>query len=149
MINLDKIKINKMMLSDLDEIKDFLIKDFDDFWNYQIFKEEITNNNSNYFILRYDNEIICISGYKKILDEADLMNIITKKDKRNLGFAKILLKEIINICRRENLKTITLEVNEKNLPAISLYKYFNFKEIGLRKKYYNNQDNAILMTLYL
>ena len=41
-----------------------------------------------------------------------------------------------------------LEVNENNIPAIKLYEKFNFQKVGLRKKYYNNIDNAILMTLY-
>ena len=42
---------------------------------------------------------------------------------------------------------ITLEVNENNQYAIKLYKKFNFKEIGQRKKYYNGKDTAIIMEL--
>ena len=74
------------------------------------------------------------------------MNIITKKTKRNLGFAKILLKELIDLSKNNNCKTITLEVNENNKYAICLYESYGFKQIGLRKKYYNNTDNAILMS---
>ena len=147
MIDLNKITISKMTLNDLEQIKDILTLNFDDFWNYQIFKEEIANNNSNYLKLCYEDEIICLAGYKKILDEADIMNIITKKNNRHQGFAKILLENIINECKKENLKTITLEVNENNIPAIKLYESFNFKQVGLRKNYYNNTQNAILMTL--
>ena len=44
---------------------------------------------------------------------------------------------------------MNLEVNENNTSAIALYKKYNFKQVGLRKKYYNNTDNAILMSLYL
>ena len=39
--------------------------------------------------------------------------------------------------------------NENNTSAIALYKKYDFKQVGLRKKYYNNTDNAILMSLYL
>lgn len=49
---------------------------------------------------------------------------------------------------KELSTSITLEVNENNLPAIHLYEKFNFKRLGLRKKYYNNTDNAVIMTLY-
>ena len=38
-------------------------------------------------------------------------------------------------------------MNVNNIPAISLYKKFGFKEVGIRKKYYNNLDNAIIMNL--
>ena len=135
-----------MRLSDLEEIKDNLQTDFDDFWNFEIFKEELVNNNSSYLVLRYNNEIVCFGGIKVILDEANVMDIVTKKDKRNQGFARFVLNELINISKEKNCTSITLEVNENNKPAIHLYELFNFKEVGRRKNYYKNGDTAILMT---
>lgn len=146
MIDITKIEISTMMLNDLEQIKENLQTDFDDFWNFEIFKEELTNNNSMYLVLRYENEIVSFGGVKIILDEADIMNIVTKKDKRNQGFAKFLLNELITIAEEQNCKTITLEVDENNLPAIKLYKDFEFKEVGKRKNYYKNGNTAILMT---
>ena len=146
MIDNTKITINLMTLSDLEEIKDVLQTDFDDFWNFEIFKEELVNTNSSYLVLRYDNEIVCFGGIKIILDEANVMDIVTKKEKRNNGFAKILLNELINMSQNKDCTSITLEVRENNLPAIHLYKLFNFEEVGRRKKYYKNGDTAILMT---
>ena len=146
MIDITKIEISTMMLNDLEQIKNNLQTDFDDFWNFEIFKEELANTNSMYLVLKYENEIVSFGGIKFILDEADIMNIVTKKDKRNQGFAKFLLNELITMAKEQNCKTITLEVNENNLPAIKLYKDFKFKEIGKRKNYYKNGDTAILMT---
>ena len=146
MIDITKIEISTMMLNDLEQIKKNLQTDFDDFWNFEIFKEELANNNSMYLVLRYENEIVSFGGIKIILDEADIMNIVTKKDKRNQGFAKFLLNELITIAEEQNCKTITLEVDENNLPAINLYKDFDFKEVGKRKNYYKNGNTAILMT---
>lgn len=146
MIDITKIEISTMMLNDLEQIKKNLQTDFDDFWNFEIFKEELANNNSMYLVLRYENEIVSFGGIKIILDEADIMNIVTKKNKRNQGFAKFLLNELITIAKEENCKTITLEVDENNLPAIKLYKDFEFKEVGKRKNYYKNGNTAILMT---
>ena len=77
------------------------------------------------------------------------MNIVTKKDKRKLGIGSLLLEKLIDISKSRNLASITLEVNEKNIPAINLYKKYNFQQVGVRKKYYDNTDTAILMTLYL
>ena len=146
MIDITKIKISTMMLNDFEQIKENLQTDFDGFWNFEIFKEELANNNSMYLVLRYENEIVSFGGIKIILDEADIMNIVTKKDKRNQGFAKFLLNELITIAEEQNCKTITLEVDENNLPAINLYKDFDFKEVGKRKNYYKNGNTAILMT---
>ena len=47
-----------------------------------------------------------------------------------------------------NLKTFTLEVNVENTPAIKLYEKFGFKNLGIRKKYYNNTTDAYIMTKY-
>ena len=148
-MDITRIEMYTMKLADLDEIKEVLYNDFDDFWNYQIFKEELVNNNSSYLVLRYDNKIVGYGGIKIILDEAELMNIVTKKDKRNIGFARLILNELIEISKEHNCSKLNLEVNEKNSAAIHLYELFDFKQVGLRKQYYNGKDNAILMTLDL
>lgn len=141
--------LSKMELSDLDELRENLYYDFDDFWNYQIFKEELVNNNSSYLVLRFNNNIVAYGGIKIILDEAELMNIVTKKNSRNSGNAKLLLRELIKIARDNNCIKLNLEVNENNLPAIHLYESFNFEKVGFRRHYYNGTENAILMTLKL
>lgn len=46
-----------MTVSDLELIKDFLISDFDDFWNYNVFKSELLNPNSEYIVARIDDNI--------------------------------------------------------------------------------------------
>ena len=77
------------------------------------------------------------------------MNIVTRIDKRNSGFASKLLDYIIKYCKTTPFTSITLEVNEFNTYAIQLYEKFNFKKIGLRKNYYKQNENAIIMTLNL
>ena len=145
-----EIQINNMNLNDLESICSNLEKDFDDFWNYNILKNEIQNPNSIYFVVKdKNNNILGFAGILKILDEADITNIVVKKDYRNKGIGTMLLKHLILEAKKQNLLTITLEVNEKNKNAILLYKKFKFEELGIRKKYYNNTDNAIIMTLNL
>jgi ribosomal-protein-alanine acetyltransferase len=145
-----EIQINNMNLNDLESICSNLEKDFDDFWNYNILKNELQNPNSIYFVVKdKNNNILGFAGILKILDEADITNIVVKKDYRNKGIGTMLLKHLILEAKKQNLLTITLEVNEKNKNAILLYKKFKFEELGIRKKYYNNTDNAIIMTLNL
>ena len=84
---------------------------------------------------------------KNILDTAEIMNIVTKKSFRNMGTGKQMLEYLINMCKNSNIKTLNLEVNSTNTIAITLYKKNNFKEVGLRKKYYDNTYDAIIMSL--
>lgn len=145
---MENILINKMTNEDLEKIKENLSKDFDNFWDYEILKEELNSRTSKYIVAKKSNNIIVgFAGIKIILDEAEIMNIVTKKEERHQGIGKLLLNEIIKISKENNIYLINLEVNAKNTIAINLYKKYNFKEVGLRKKYYNGQDDAILMTL--
>ncbi|MBR3673428.1 MAG: ribosomal protein S18-alanine N-acetyltransferase [Clostridia bacterium] len=143
------IQISKMTLDDFYQIKDVLISDFDDFWNVNTLEQELTNENSNYLVAKIENQIVGFAGIKSVLDEADIMNIVTKKDKRNLGIGSALLEKLLNVAKEKEIKKITLEVNESNISAIHLYKNFGFKEISIRENYYNKTDNALIMQLSL
>ena len=140
------LEIYNMTFLDLNLIKDNLIKDFDDFWTYNILKDELLSENSIYFCVKNNDEIVGFAGIKIILDEADIMNIVIKKSFRNLGIGSMLLKFLVNKAKELNIHHINLEVNSSNLIAIHLYEKFGFKNVGIRNKYYNN-DSAILMRL--
>lgn len=141
--------IDKMKISDFELIKNNLKSDFDDFWNENILKQELLNENHIFLVVKdtISDEILGFAGIEIVLDEAELMNIVIRKNKRGLGIGKSLMEKIINIAKENNIKILKLEVNEKNLIAINLYKSFGFKQTGIREKYYNNHDSAILMDL--
>lgn len=143
----EKIKILPMTEADIEEISPNFQTEFDEFWNINNLKNDFQNPNSTYFVAKLDNEIVGFAGFLNICDEANIMNIVTKINKRHLGIGSKLLSQLITSAHEQNCKSITLEVNEHNAPAIHLYEKFNFKRIGLRKKYYNNKDNAIIMSI--
>ena len=133
-----------MNMSDLEEIKDILVSDFDDFWTYSILKDELNCSSSHYIVAKLNNEIVGFGGIKVVLDSADIMNIVVKKNFRNLGIGTSILNEIVALCLSLNLSSITLEVRKDNEYAISLYKNFGFETLGVRKKYYNGVDGFIM-----
>lgn len=139
-----QITIEKMSLSHLDQIN---LADFDDFWSYNILKDELLSTFSYYIIAKCEDIITGFAGIKFLLDEAHITNIVTKKDMRNLGIGSKLLENLIEKAK-ENCSLITLEVNEKNASAIALYKKYGFETLGTRKKYYDNKFDAYIMTKY-
>ena len=136
-----------MDLNDLNIISSILQSDFDDFWNENILKSELENKNSYYIVAKKNDNIVGFGGLWKSIDDIHITNIVTKKNLRNNGIGQTILTELINQAKSFGYNIITLEVNETNFPAISLYKKFGFKEVGIRKKYYNNTDNAVIMNL--
>ena len=123
--------ISEMNLQDLENIKDCLLTDFDNFWSYNILKQELENGKSKYFVAKQENEIVGFAGILLIIDQVNIMNIVVKKDKRNFGIGSLLLEEIIRYSKIHNATSITLEVNEKNIAAIKLYKKYGFNNISI------------------
>lgn len=138
------IQIDIMTQQDLHQISDTLLSNFDEFWNYDILKEELNVENSRYLVAKFNQEIVGFAGIKIMLDEADIMNIVVRKDFRNQGIGNILLQNLIDLSKKQQITSISLEVMEENYPAIHLYKNFGFVAVGIRKKYYQDKNGIIM-----
>ncbi|MCI8545689.1 MAG: ribosomal protein S18-alanine N-acetyltransferase [Clostridia bacterium] len=122
------------------------LKEYDEFWNEKILIDEFQNENSEYFVLIDDGKILGFAGLWFNIDEAHIMNIAVKKEYRKNGFGTKLLEFLIVKAKEKNKICITLEVSDNNFSAILLYEKFNFEKIGTRKKYYNAENDALIMT---
>lgn len=142
------MEISTMILDDLEQMKDTLYSDFDNFWSYNVLKQELENKNTTYVVAKENSQIVGFAGISVCFDEATLNNIVVKKSCRGRGIGGELLETLIELCADLNMKSLTLEVNSLNTPAINLYEKFGFKNLGIRKKYYNNSQDAIIMTKY-
>lgn len=141
--------IDKMTLSDLAEIANNLTSAFDEFWNSSILESEIKNPFSQYIIAKINKEIVGFAGVIDTVDQLEITNIVVRKDFRKKGIGNELLTELIKLAKENDKEKITLEVNNTNLAAIKLYEKNGFKNVGFRKKYYNNTYDANIMTLKL
>ena len=137
-----------MTLEDLEQMKDTLYSDFDNFWSYNVLKQELENKNTTYIVAKENDEVVGFAGLSTCLDEATLNNIVVKKSHRNRGIGGELLEALIELCGELSIRTFTLEVDTENEPAIHLYEKFGFKNLVIRKKYYNNTRDAFIMTKY-
>ena len=108
-------------------------------------KHELSNNSfTQIFTYTENDKIIAFIMYDLIYERCELTQIEVLEDYRNRHIASDLLTYMIEDCLNNNIENITLEVKITNLPAINLYKKFGFKEVAIRKGYYQGID-AILM----
>lgn len=122
-------------------------KCFDEPWTKGMFLGDIKNENTVYFAAIENDEVIAYAGMWITVDEGQITNVAVHPNYRRHGIAKYLLSCLYDVCRKNKLVFITLEVRESNISAVSLYKNEGFKTVGLRKNYYKNPtENAILMT---
>lgn len=137
-------QIRKMNKDDLEEISKNLVM-YDEFWNKKILESEFKNEQSEYFVLIDYSQIIAFAGILVGVDSCEIMNIAVNKEFRRTGYGSKMLKYLIKRTKELGKPELLLEVNEKNIPAIELYKKFGFSIDGYRKNYYNGEDDAILM----
>lgn len=142
----DDISILEMSYTDLENIK-LNYSMFPNIWEYDVLQDDY--NDSKYIVIKQNEEIYGFAGFRTIFEEMEIMNIVTKVDKRNQGFASNMLSYILRYAHNHEMEKINLEVNENNLPAIKLYKTYGFQVVGKRNKYYKDGGNAILMTYFV
>ena len=92
-----------------------------------------------------NGEIIGYYGFYAIMPEGHIANIavVEKHRGKNLGFA--LLSHLIQMGDEREITDYTLEVRAGNVPALNLYKRLGFQQEGLRKKYYGDGEDAVIM----
>ena len=110
-----------------------------------LFIEELYNDLEKnpfgrYLLYLDNNEIIGYLYYSDIYDRIEINQIEVKNIHRKSGKATSLMHKLIDNTK----KSITLEVNKNNTPAINLYKKFNFNEVAIRQGYYNGVDGILM-----
>ena len=89
-------------------------------------------------------EIIGLYVVQIIIDEAQINFFSIKQKYRRKGYGSYLMRNLIKLCKKLNVKRILLEVSDKNSIAEVFYNKFNFLNVGRRKNYYKNGSDAVL-----
>lgn len=118
-------------------------------WSKDSFLSELSNDLAKYFCaVNEENKLVGYLGSWHILEEAHLTNLAVSPDFRRKSVAEALIKTLVDECYKNGVKYITLEVRVGNKGAIALYEKYGFKSFGIRKGYYqdNNEDALIMWT---
>ena len=79
-------------------------------------------------------------------DDVQILNIAIDIPFQHEGYGEQLLSYFLDQFNTDS--SIHLEVRKSNFPAINLYLKFGFHEIGTRKGYYADGEDAIIMQRY-
>lgn len=120
---------------------------FDTPWTVAMFIPELCAEDAFYTVAVRGEEVIGYGGFHKVIDEGHITNIAVKNTERGRGIGKFLMATLISKAREQGVERMTLEVNVNNARAIHLYESYGFKGVGVRKKYYNGRDDALIMWL--
>ena len=110
-------------------------------------KEMILNELDNpnvCFLSAKDNEkVIGYIGAYTFDDSMEILNFVVDEAYQRQGVGSLLFNTLLNMY--DKTKSIVLEVRYNNEKGISFYKKNNFNVISIRKHYYKNGDDAIVM----
>ncbi len=84
---------------------------------------------------------------RRVLDEAEILTVAMAPEARGRGHGRPLLLHHLDELARCGIRTVHLEVEEGNAPALALYRGLGFQEIGRRAGYYAKSDGARLAAL--
>lgn len=142
------MQIVKMEHRHLPDILQVEAECFSSPWSEQMFISEISGKFSHYYVIEEDSRAVGYMGMWSLSGEGHITNVAVGKNYRRRGFARALISYFIEIAKKENLEFMTLEVRASNTPAITLYESFGFTQVGVRKKYYDNSEDALLLTKF-
>jgi len=121
-------------------------------WSEQAFGKELKENKLAFYILaemKETGQIIGYAGVWLIQGEGHITNVAVHPEFRRKHIGMAIVDVLIKESRKlGEIKTFTLEARKSNTAAIELYKKFGFLVVGIRKGYYqeNNEDAVIMWT---
>ena len=139
-----------MRFEDLEAVHRIERQSFSSPWSIGAFLAELAAEHSRSWVVEKDEKIVGYAIGWFIADEFHLNNIAVDRRARRHGIASFMLERMLQIAREAGVRIIRLEVRRSNTPAIHLYKKYGFKVEGVRKNYYQReQEDALLMSFEL
>ncbi len=115
-------------------------------WTIGVFSGELADKiNRSYIVARVGSTVVGYCGMMITLDEAHITNIAVEETWRRHKIASRLLATQLRVARGRSCRAMSLEVRVSNVGAQQLYQRFGFVPAGVRRRYYENVEDAIVM----
>lgn len=121
-------------------------------WSRTVFESElqqVASGGRHYVIARRDRELVGYAGLWFVPDpdgpQAHVTNIVVAPSARRAGVASALMLELAERAITRGCVSWTLEVRASSTGAQELYRSFGFAPAGVRRRYYDNTEDAIVM----
>ena len=160
-MNGDLVTAAPMTPDDLDEIMPLERQCFADPWTRRMYLSDLTTNEvATYLVVRMgplggkwqiansstQTPILAYGGFWLLMDEAHIATIASHPDWRGCGLGQWLMLALFDAAVARGAASSTLEVRAGNLPAKRLYEKLGYEVTGVRKRYYRDGEDGLIMT---
>ena len=114
-------------------------------WGEKGWQSEVVQPSARVWCAEENGEIVGFAALRLAAGLGEILNVGVRPDwvRRGVGFN--LLTRLLREAKEQGGEQITLEVNIRNVAAISLYSKMGFAEVGRREKFYHNNEDALLL----
>jgi ribosomal-protein-alanine N-acetyltransferase len=115
-------------------------------WKGEFFLKELSLSHGWLWVAEKEGTIVGYVCGWFVADEGEILKVAVHPSYRRCGVGKFLVEKAIGIADHHGIRTLHLEVRVSNAESIALYKLYSFHEVGRRRRYYENGEDALLMT---
>ena len=111
-------------------------------WNLNGWQDELANPACRVWCAEINGKIVGFIALRGVADQYEVTNFAVEADLRRQGIGKALLAHAL-----EQLPggDVTLEVSTNKVPAVCLYERAGFARRGVRKQFYKDGSDALVM----
>ena len=146
--------VSPMSIADLDGALEIEHHAFKQPWSRHMYVTDLLHNRlASYLVLRpapADGRalprVLAYGGFWLMVDEAHIATIASHPDWRGCGLGQMLMLALLDEALARGATRSTLEVRVTNHTARRLYEKLGYEEAGLRRRYYQDGEDALIMT---
>jgi ribosomal-protein-alanine N-acetyltransferase len=140
-----EVRLRPFVESDLPQVLEIEHASFPLPWKAEFFLKELHNPHGWSWVAEKEGIIVGYLCGWFVVDEGEILKVAVHPSSRRCGVGKVLLEEAMLIAGQREIRTLHLEVRVSNRAAITLYEICGFHEVGSRKRYYEDGEDALLM----
>lgn len=116
-------------------------------WSLSVFHGELASRDGSrcYVVAKVGPHVVGYAGFLTSLEDAHVTNIAVDPAWHRHKVGTRLMLTLAHQARAQGLRNLTLEVRVSNKGALVMYHRFGFAPAGIRQKYYENVEDAIVM----
>ena len=116
-------------------------------WSRQALKEELTNPAACFLVGEEAGEVLGYAGMHCAAGECYVDNVAVFPEARRQGVGRKLMEALLQAAAAWGGEFLSLEVRPSNLEALALYRGLGFREVGRRRRFYDDPvEDGLLLT---
>ncbi len=133
-----------MTAGDLSAVHALEVRSFPVPWTPEMLCDELVGPGRTYVVAEGPSGIVGYGGFMLVGGDAHIMTVAVDQPHRRSGVGSRLLLRLIELALSAGAEHLTLELRVSNLEARRLYERFGFASVGIRPRYYVDEDALVM-----